>query len=145
MQFKTKDLLVSVLPKAATTVQDLDKICALHTLICRYPTLCAAPTRVCFGCTIVISHPCTCTHLASIPAVEGPDIVFGPHPEPWVIRDSEDLAGVRKELQDTLAKLDAMEREGLPGNITTRAEAEALETGLKAALEQVAAQKKNLK
>ena len=43
MQFKTKDLLVTVLPKAAIG-EELAKICLLHTAVCINPTLCRQPS-----------------------------------------------------------------------------------------------------
>jgi hypothetical protein len=54
------------------------------------------------------------------------------------------LATLRTELQATLKSLDAMEKEGLPGSIGSKSEAEALERGLTAALEQVRAAKKKV-
>jgi hypothetical protein len=64
--------------------------------------------------------------------------------DPYVIQNVEDLATLRTELQATLKSLDAIEKEGLPGSIGSKSEAEALERGLTAALEQVRAAKKKL-
>jgi len=57
----------------------------------------------------------------------------------------EDLVALRAELQETLKQLDVMQKEGLPSSIGSKAEADALESSLTAALEQVRAAKKNLK
>ena len=64
--------------------------------------------------------------------------------DPFVIQNLEDLATLRTELQATLKSLDAIEKEGLPGSIGSKSEAEALERGLTEALEQVRAAKKKL-
>jgi hypothetical protein len=153
MQFKTKDLLVTVLPKA-TDVQDLAKICYLRTFICRTPTYIVchqfSPTLCRFACSFYVSikpgpgcgfgNSCGPGNSAC-----DPTIFCGISNDPWIIEDLEDLATVRRELQDTLGKLDALEKEGLPGSIRTKAEAEALEASLTAALEKVRAEKGNLK
>lgn len=187
MRFKTKDLLVTVLPKAEIGREELAKICLLHTHICKAPTLCPAPTlclaptqcqptlchqpslcqrptfchqptfchapTVCGACSQFIS--CACTHLGSIPCggnscgAGGSACDFTDLPIDWtidwVIRDQEDLATVKRELQETLQRLDALEKEGLPDAIQSREQAEALERSLTEALEQVRAAKKNLK
>jgi hypothetical protein len=152
MQFKTKDLLVTVLPRATTDVQDIAKICYLRTNICWSPTFCHR-----FG--LSFCH-FACSYFVSIKPGPGcgfgnscgpgnsacdPTIFCGVSNDPWMIQDLEDLATVRRELQDTLGKLDALEKEGLPGSVRTKAEAEALEASLTEALEKVRAEKKNLK
>ena len=63
---------------------------------------------------------------------------------PYVIENLEDLATLRAELQATLKSLDALQKEGLPGSIGSKSEAEALERGLTEALEQVRAAKKKM-
>ena len=60
MQFKTTDLLVTVLPKTNLADKDLAKVCLLHTMICRNPTLHCSPVSLnCFraslGCGLQIS------------------------------------------------------------------------------------------
>jgi hypothetical protein len=54
------------------------------------------------------------------------------------------LVTLKTELQATLKSLDVMAKEGLPGSIGSKAEADALERGLTDALEQVRAAKKKL-
>lgn len=160
MRFKTKDLLVTALPQAAADLE-IAKVCLLHTHICRYPTLCAAPTFChapslqCTPCTLRIS--CFCSLHGTFgcgfgnscgpggSACDPTVICAGGSRDPWVIEDLEDLVTIRRELQDTIKKLDAIEKEGVPSSIKTRAEADAIEAGLTQALEQVRAQKKNLK
>jgi hypothetical protein len=176
VKFKTKDLLVTVLPKLD---KELAKACLLQTRICRFPTiecpantfhcrqpsLCVAPTRCpacsnfisqtcrpcsvvvsCFGCSAAISGGCGAFNSC------GPDgsvcdptiFCIGGSSEPWVIRDLEDLATLRTELQETLKGLEEMARD-LPSGITSRAEADALERSLTDALKHVQAAKKGLK
>lgn len=152
MRFKTKDLLVTVLPKATVDIRDIAKICYLRTHICRHPSVCFSPT-LCGTCSHFYSCLCTlhgtfgCLGNSCGPGNSACDpTVFCPggSGDPWVIEDLEDLVTVRRELQETLQQLDALEKEGLPGAIRTRADAEALEASLTQALEQVRAQKANL-
>ena len=80
------------------------------------------------------------------PAACDPTIVCpGGSRDPFVIQHMEDLVALRAELQETLKQLDVMQKEGLPSSIGSKAEADALESSLTAALEQVRAAKKNLK
>ena len=140
MEFKTKDLMVTVLPHRTA---DLAKVCLFFTRICRYPTLCIGGTclwRTCllgtldcgrsFGCGILNS----CGRGGS--ACDYTDICPGSW-DPFIIRELGDLVQIREELKNTLAQLDEIEKEGLPGAITTRAEAEAMEKSLEAALAEV--------
>lgn len=161
-RFKTKDLMVNVAPKAEVAAADLAKLCALHSHICFAPTFCHQ-----FTCHPFLSHcphySIGCGHCSFLPSlcgrcsqfisqIECPGItaectagskitIFDPT---IFIRDREDIAVVREQLRETLAKLDEIERGGLPGDIQTRAEADAVEAGLKEALEQVQAAKKKL-
>lgn len=162
MQFRTKDLLVTALPKAALTEVELAKLCLFHTAICHFPTYCHAPTLWCEPCSIRISQ-CFCSLHGTFGCGFGnscgpggsacdPTIItcVGTRGcpgslDPWLIRDKEDLVAIRKDLQETLTRLDAIEKEGSVGPVHTRAEADALEASLTAALEQVRAQKANLR
>ena len=65
--------------------------------------------------------------------------------DPWVIQSPEELVTLKAELQATIKSLDALAKEGLPGAVGSKAEADALERGLTEALAQVRASKKNLK
>ena len=163
MNFKTKDLMVTVLPKV--TNAELAKICLLNTHICRHPTLTCV-----HGCTFFIScGHCSvrfsacgyCSYMQSCIGSGGcgflnscgpggsacdPTIFCpGGSRDPFVIEHLEDLVALRAELQDTLKQLDAIQKEGLPSSIGTKAEAAALEQSLTDALEQVRAAKKGLK
>jgi hypothetical protein len=153
MRFKTKDLLVTVLPKTGISEQEIAKVCLLRTHICKNPTICFSPT-LCGHCSFHLSCLCTFQGTFGCPgnscgpggsACDPTIFCAGGSREPWVIEDLEDLATVRRELQDTLKQLDTIEKEGLAGSLKTRAEADALEASLTEALEQVRAQKKNLK
>ena len=158
MRFKTKDLLVTALPQAANV--EIAKLCLLQTFLCRNPSLCAspsfcqAPSLHCTPCTLRIS--CFCSLHGTFGCGFGnscgaggsacdPTVFCGVTQDPWVIEDLEDLVTIRRELQETIKQLDAIEKEGVPSSIKTRAEADALEASLTQALEQVRAQKKNLK
>jgi hypothetical protein len=151
MQFKTKDLLVTVLP-AGSAKENI--LCLLQTHICRSPTvigchiygsLCGLhPT--CGICSRYGTWPGGCHFFNSCGIAGSPcnptPFCPGGSRDPYVIENLEDLATLRTELQATLKSLDAMEKEGLPGSIGSKSEAEALERGLTAALEQVRAAKK---
>ena len=157
MNFKTKDLMVTVLPKAANA--DLARVCLFHSQICRFPTFHTCPGITCFGCTVHISFT-TCLHcsfqitkicppgtycLPNTGFPTFPPTCPGSFDPPFVIQHAEDLVSLRAELQDTLRQLDAIQKEGLPSSIGSKAEAAALEESLSAALEQVRAAKKNLR
>lgn len=158
MRFKTKDLMVTVLPQA--TEVEIAHACRLGTILCLHPTICVRPsclglTRHCHPCSLFVS--CLCTNLVTrvgcagftvdpITPVCNPTIACGGGTrEPWVIENLEDLVALRDELTQTLKELDAIEKEGLASGIRTAAEAEALERGLNEALDQVRKAKKNLK
>jgi hypothetical protein len=160
MEFRTKDLLVTALPKAFTE-RDILQHCLFHTIICHHPTLCHAPTLHCSPCTALVSN-CFCSQHGTFGCFGNscgaggsacdPTVItcFGSRGcpgsfEPWVVRGLEDLTTVRKELQETLTRLDAIEKENDFGALRTRAEADSLEASLTAALEQVRAQKARLK
>lgn len=83
MQFKTKDLLVTVLPKAAIG-EELAKVCLLHTAVCINPTLCHAPTvcplhSLCAGHTLC-HNPTLCPQptLCQQPSVCQPTVCHSP-------------------------------------------------------------------
>jgi uncharacterized protein involved in exopolysaccharide biosynthesis len=59
--------------------------------------------------------------------------------DPFVIQYIEDLVALRDELKETLERLGAIEKEGLPSSIGSKAEADALEQSLNEALKQVKA------
>jgi len=138
MNFKTKDLLVTVLPKVP---DDIAKLCLFHTYICKHPSiLCVQPCSFlpsCGHCSIVFSRCLHCSiHITCPTATCNPTYV---RVDPFVIRYSEDLVALRAELQETLRQLDAIQKEGLPSAIGSKAEADALEQSLNEALKQVKA------
>ncbi len=163
MNFKTKDLMVTVLPKVANP--EIAKLCMLHTHICLHPTInchgCSiAFTNPCGLCSFYITRPCGfCSLQFSCLQTNGcgfnscgpggsacdPTIFCAGSQDPWVIEHLEDLVALRAELQDTLKQLDVIQKEGLSSGITSKAEATALEQSLTAALDQVRSAKKNLK
>ena len=160
MQFKTKDLLVTVLP-AGIAKENL--LCYFFTHICRSPTIIGCYIHgtlcgyhgtcgicslrfSCEPCSVAISGGCHFFNSCGGPGGSGcnPTYICYGSGDPYVIENLEDLATLRTELQATLKSLDAMEKEGLPGSIGSKSEAEAMERGLTAALEQVRAAKKKL-
>lgn len=171
MEFTTKDLLVTVLPKPELN-KDLAKICLFRTNICRSPTFpCRAPsigcgTRCsflptfipCLPCSKIISacHYCSiqitlddgCRFFASCggpggSACDPTYFCLGGSRDPFIIEHLEDLVTLKAELQATLKSLDSMQKE-LPSALGSKQEAEALERSLTEALEQVRAAKKGL-
>jgi hypothetical protein len=163
MQFKTKDLLVNVLPAG---IAQENVLCLFRTHICKSPTiigcyihgtLCGILGTHCGACSILISR-CYCgswqgtgggCHFFNScgpggSACDFTNICPGGSLDPFVIQNMEDLTTLRTELQATLKSLDAIQKEGLPGSIGSKSEAEALERGLTEALEQVRAAKKKL-
>jgi hypothetical protein len=168
MNFKTKDLMVTVLPKV--TNEELAKVCLLNTHICRHPTLTCAQgctffiscghcsvqfsacgfcsyLHTCVQCSFVASGGCGFAHSCGPGGSACDPTIFCPggSRDPFVIEHMEDLVALRAELQETLKRLDTIQKEGLPSSIRTTAEANALEQSLSDALEQVRAAKKTLK
>ena len=172
MHFRVKDTLVTVLPKAdADAAGELAKICLFNTGICIHPSIhcpqLSCYHRTCFGCSYFrtcrwcsnyFTGDCgNCSLLASVgcgflrscgaggSACDPTQFCIAS--EPFVITDIEDLVTLRTELQQTLRRLDEIEKTGLAGGsgITSKAQAEELERSLSEALEQVRAAKKNLK
>ncbi len=157
MRFKTKDLLVTVLPKAQLN-PELIKACLFHTFVCRHPTFGCAHCSLfvsctpcshhgtCFGCSIAISNGCFGNSCGPGHSACDPTIFCGAGTrDPFVIQHLEDLITLKADLQDTLKQLDAIQKDGLPSAITSKADADAMEKGLSEALEQVRAAKKALK
>ena len=168
MQFTTKDLLVTVLPKTQFRDKELAKLCLFQTRVCRFPTLCAPPSigcghqcsflpTICHFCSYHITcgicsgyytggggcgilHSCGPGLSACDPTIFCP----GGSREPFVIQHMEDLVALKAELQETLKSLDGIQKEGLPSAVGSKADAEALERSLNDALSQVRAAKKNL-
>ena len=78
--FKIKDLTVSIGAQDAALAPG---ICRNPTILCHYSFgcdlqsfqcpgnsyLCHFPTNHCAGCSIFITRPCACTHIASIPDI----------------------------------------------------------------------------
>jgi hypothetical protein len=160
MQFSTKDLLVTVLPKTGVSVGDLAKICLFHTKICTYPTFCHYRTCLfggTYGCGFVSCGHCSiqftgggggCQLFQSCGGPGGsacdPTYICYASGDPYIIKDLEDLVTLRTELQETLKKLDEVEK-GLGSAFSTKAQADVIERGLTDALEQVKRAKKGMR
>jgi len=142
MAFGNKDLMTKVLPQGVIDAAQIAKLCALRTIICRWPTFCGLSCphflSYCRGCSIVITEigggGCKFFHScgAGGSACDPTQICFGS--DPYVIQDLEDLVTIRAELNQTLRLLDGMEKE-LASGITTKAQADELEQNLKTQLE----------
>lgn len=144
MQFKTKDLLVTVLPKSETAGAQLEKHCLLRTIVCLHPSFCMRASLDCGHCSLLFTNPCFHAtigcRLSWCPGGSACDPTYicpGASGDPFVIQDLEGLASLKTELQATLKSLEVMQKEGLPTSITSQTGAEALERGLTEALEQV--------
>lgn len=167
MQFRTKDLLITVLPKSPVADADLARVCLWHTRICTAPTFCQFRTCMVggsWGCphgTIFCprntegtgmcprnterdvcgyANSCGVGGSACDPTIFCP----GGSLDPWVLNDLEDLVTLRVELQETLKQLTELEK-ALPSGIRSKDDAAALERGLKEVLEQVGKTAKRLK
>lgn len=160
MRFTSKDLMISVSPAQVA------KFCALHTTICFNPTLhcfnhscgfvtcgffsCRYVTVNCFECSIAISQipggpGCNFQHSCG-PGGSACDPTKIGCPGTWFeIENPADLVTLRTELAAVIKQLDVLEKEGLPSQLRTKADAEHMEAALTAALEQVRAEKKTLK
>lgn len=165
MAFKNRDLLVNLLPQGAIDAGKLARICLFRTNICRWPTFCFHRTCVhwgsfncgvcsvlatihCGGCSLLVTGGGGCGILNSCGpggSACDPTIFCGGGSDPFVIEDLEDLVTLRRELHETLARLDEFEKEGLASGIQSRADAEAMERSLTEQLEHVRRQKEGLK
>lgn len=157
MRFTTKDLMVTVSPAQAA------RFCALHTTICINPTLhcfnhscgfhtcgyfsCKVLTGNCFDCSIAVSGQQGCGFQHSCgPGGSACDPTRITCPGTWFeIENPADLVTLKTELTAVIKQLDAIQKEGLPSQIRTMAEADEMEAALTSALEQVRAEKKNFK
>lgn len=139
MQFSTKDLMITVLPKTGASAADLPKGCLVYSNICIGPTFAQTP-RFGFANACVVTMPCPYDSWTTIFCTP-----FRPGSQhAMVINDREDLVALRGELQEALKQLDELE-EKMPLTIASKAEAEALERGLKEVIQQVSKAAKGLK
>ena len=158
--FRTQDLLVSLQPKIGAG-QDA-QLCIFNTTICVRPSAyCRFPTNVpciantSLACCNYFSNNCgrisiTATGCTAFGSCTGPggsacDTTYVCPGSWWQIDTVEDLAAIREDLKQLLTQLDTINEKGLPSQFATRADAEAAEAALASALEQVRAQKKDLK
>ena len=152
MRFNTKDLMVSVVPGAAA------KVCALHTTICFSPTLqcfnhscgfvsCGFATQITCGgaCSVLGSIGCNFGNSCGAGGSACDPTQFG-CPGTWFqIENPADLVTLKDELTAVVKQLETFQKEGLPTQLKTKAEADQMEAALNAALEQVRAEKTKLK
>lgn len=156
MHFRTKDLLITVLPRYAAKNPELEKRCLLHTRICTAPTLCVAATCLAGGSMML---PCphgtfgtgmrgdcprtsytdwtefiTCPRFSF--TITGLTGMCAPvSQDPWVINDQEDLKVLREELNETLEQLKQLET-ALPRTLEG-ANADAVVDGLNNVIGQI--------
>ena len=163
MQFSTKDLLVTVLPKAGASSLVAHK-CLFRTVICGFPTYCFHRTCLsggsilcgnqcsylvsCHGCSIHVTGGCQLFNSCGGPGGSACDPTYiqcyGGSRDPFVIENLEDLVTLKAELVETVRQLEEVEKSA-PGGLRSRADAEALERGLNDALDQVRKAKDSLK
>jgi len=140
MRFKTKDLLVSVTPEIDEKLQA--KLCIWRTRICIWPTRFCRIFTCGFGTCPIGSIGCrgnSCFH-------SGCDFTFDPCGNSvWVLQDPADLVTLKEELQGVLKEVDKLQKEGLPTQLSTRAEIDAAEEALEGALTELRRQKKSRK
>lgn len=151
MRFRTKDLLVTFNPKIGQAAVH----CTLQSTVCFSPTMfCKRFTKL--PC---IHHTCGffsvdcritkegCGMFASCggPGGSACDTTYICPASYWEIESIEDLVAVQGELREVLTHLESLEKRGLPSQFESRADAEAAEQALSEALEQVRAQKEQLK
>ena len=155
MRFKTKDLLVSVSPNLEINPELWKKLCIWRTRICIRPTFCRWITlHACEPCTWLFTcGPCSIRGTFGCGAFNscGPDgsvcdptIFCGGH-SVFEIEDPADLVTLRNEMAEVIQELDRLEKEGLPTQFNTKAQAEEAEQALESALEDIRRQKKDLK
>jgi len=152
MRFKTKDLMVSISPNLEIDAELAAKLCLWRTRICIRPTL--DPCWHSFGC-----HPCTWRFscLCSVRGTVGcgqfnscgpdgstcdPTIFCGGHTG-FEIEDPADLVTLQGELKDVLRRLDQLQEEGLPAQLSSTSELDAAEEALKGALAEIQRQRRN--
>lgn len=160
MEFRTKDLMITVLPREA----DIAKACLLHTKYCINPTFdCGCSLKSPYTCR-PFTHPCgfitdpcgpftqvTCG-LPSHCQILSPWNTCGPispycgggsicgYSDIRVIQRVEDIAAVREDLKATLKSLDDLEKSGLPPQ-PSAGELADVESRLESALKEVREQK----
>jgi|CXWL01.1.fsa_nt_gi hypothetical protein len=145
MNFRTKDLMISVVPKEALN-PNLDILCRYPTKILCWRQCSFLPT--CWGCSYQITEIPTLCRLGTIDL--GPINCTGTircagSMTPWEGPQTiEDIGALREQLKAQLVQLDEAEA-GLKEGPTTLAEADTLEAHLKEALSQVQARKAEIK
>ena len=108
--------------------------------------------KPCFGCTVVISHPCACTRIASIPCGWGSggcgfSPVCGGSIDPTIVQDPRALTldqvnALRNQLQQQIAALDEHAKTLGP---KTAEELDAREKALNEELANLRTRRKDLK
>lgn len=123
MRFRTKDLMITVVPRVPPGIDpDLENLCLLGTRIC------AAPLS-----HVLITCPCNSCPRTSIPTLCTDAAVTL---DAWIINDREDLAVLRTELKETLKQLDQIQRK-LPSGLRTKKNAKAVTDALGSLITQI--------
>ncbi len=121
MRFLTKDLMITVLPRAGVSGADLPEKCYWQTRICMAPTYCQ-------GETYEAAMTCRCPHntwgTGSITQEQA-----------FVINDREDLIALRTELQETIDQLKKIQKT-IPSGVKSEADAKKLAAALTEVSEQ---------
>lgn len=153
MNFRTKDLMVTVLPKdlQAQAVCHFPTLTACWHRCSVQPTLCwhqCSWRPTCYGCTFLLTDiPQECRHqtidLGPIDCTGTPYCAGSM--TPWIQgRDREGIEVLREQLKARITEIDQLAATLQEGPATV-AEAETLEAHLKDALSQVQARKAEIK
>ena len=136
MAFENKDLLTKLLPQIA---EYMTRRCWLVSGICQWPTFhCHVASNCRATVTFCDDASMTCMHLSRICGASMTTVAGClPVSTPFVIEYQEDLIAIRKELVDTLQRLEKLQQDGLASTITTRREADKLEENLEQQLERL--------
>jgi hypothetical protein len=126
MRFRTKDLMITVVPRVEAGINpELKKFCLFDTRICvavSHAFIATGPLATQpLGCRTSIPTLCTDVNISI---------------EPLMLNDREDLAVLRVELQETLKQLDELEGQ-LPSGLGTKANAEAVTKALEGVMQQI--------
>ena len=155
MRFSTKDLMITVLPRTRASGAEVPDGCLFHSHVCIGETKCEGETFRCqttMFCTwYTETHRLgfgACLLSQQCPYTSFPTIFCTPFGAltrpPMVINDREDLIALREELRETLKELDKLESK-MPVTVGSKAEAKAIEDGLKEVIQQVNKAAKGLK
>lgn len=131
MRFRTKDLMITVVPRVEVGINpDLKLVCLLETRICvavsYWLTTCPRASQYQFG-------PCTDCPRTTVPTLcTDANVTL----EPLMLNDRQDLAVLRVELKETLKQLDEIEGK-LPSGFGDKEKAKEMADALEGVVKQI--------